>query len=121
MTKKIDRKKINRVRQKAIGYLVNDEREIIRGKEKARKLRDSSWWRKKCASGICSYCGRKVTPDELTMDHVIPLSRGGVSERFNLVPACKECNNKKKYLLPVEWEEYINNIIEKDKNRAGSK
>jgi hypothetical protein len=24
-----------------------------------------------------------------------------------LVPACKECNNRKKYLLPLEWEEFL--------------
>jgi len=44
------------------------------------------------------------------MDHIIPLSRGGTSERFNIVPACKECNNRKKYLLPTEWDEYLNSI-----------
>jgi 5-methylcytosine-specific restriction endonuclease McrA len=43
----------------------------------------------------------------LTMDHVVPLIRGGRSIKNNLVPACKECNNKKKYLLPMEWEEYL--------------
>jgi 5-methylcytosine-specific restriction enzyme A len=26
------------------------------------------------------------------------------------VPACKECNNKKKYLIPVEWEEYLRSL-----------
>ena len=43
------------------------------------------------------------------MDHLIPLARGGKSERHNLVPACKECNNKK-YLLPTEWDEYLESI-----------
>ncbi len=76
-------------------------------KEKARKLRRTRWWRRKCAQGRCYYCGRKVSPSELTMDHVIPLSRGGQSVRENLVPACKECNIKKKNLLPWEWEEYL--------------
>jgi hypothetical protein len=31
----------------------------------------------------------------------------------NVVPACKECNTKKKYLLPLEWEEYLNCLREK--------
>jgi 5-methylcytosine-specific restriction protein A len=79
-------------------------------KRKARALRNSSWWRRKRSSGICYYCGRKFKPHELTMDHLIPLSRGGTSERFNIVPACKECNNTKKYLLPAEWDDYINTI-----------
>ena len=42
------------------------------------------------------------------MDHLIPLARGGRSTKDNLVPSCKDCNNKKKSMLPVEWEEYIN-------------
>jgi 5-methylcytosine-specific restriction enzyme A len=95
------------------GYFVNDESGLAREKEKSRKLRDTSWWRKKCAAGICTYCGIKVNPADLTMDHVIPLSRGGTSERFNIVPACKDCNNKKKYLLPAEWEEYLDGMNKK--------
>lgn len=86
------------------------ETHIAIEKKKARSLRNTSWWRRKIAVGICYYCGRKFKPQELTMDHRIPLSRGGTSERFNIVPACKECNTKKKYLLPPEWDEYIHSL-----------
>lgn len=41
------------------------------------------------------------------MDHVVPIVRGGKSSRGNIVPACKECNSRKKYLLPMEWDEYL--------------
>jgi len=44
------------------------------------------------------------------MDHLIPLARGGKSNRANLVPACKDCNNKKKASLPFEWEGYLEQI-----------
>ena len=44
------------------------------------------------------------------MDHRIPLAQGGRSEKSNLVPACKECNHKKKYLLPWEWEDYLKRL-----------
>ena len=64
-------------------------------KQKARELRKTAWWKKKLADGICYYCGVKFLSDELTMDHKIPLARGGYSEKGNLVVACKECNNKK--------------------------
>lgn len=84
---------------------------ITREKQKARELRHSPWWKKKIASGICHYCGRKFEPSQLTMDHKIPVSRGGFSEKINLVPCCKECNNKKKYLLPTEWEDYMNKLM----------
>ncbi len=86
------------------------EEHIKREKEKARKLRNTRWWRRKIRRGICYYCGAKVGSKNLTMDHVIPLSRGGKSTRDNIVPACKQCNAKKKNLLPVEWEEYLEKI-----------
>ena len=84
--------------------------DVHREKDKARDLRQTSWWRQKIALGICHYCGWKVSPAELTMDHIIPLSRGGRTERENISACCKECNNKKKYLLPVEWDEYVQRL-----------
>jgi 5-methylcytosine-specific restriction protein A len=47
------------------------------------------------------------------MDHIVPLSRGGKSKKGNIVPACKECNNRKKTLLPVEWAEYLSSLAER--------
>ncbi|MBN2333016.1 MAG: HNH endonuclease [Deltaproteobacteria bacterium] len=79
-----------------------DEAHIAREKQKARDLRRSAWWQNKLAAGICHYCGRHFPPEELTMDHVVPLSRGGKSTKGNIVPCCKACNNQKKYLTPVE-------------------
>jgi len=80
------------------------EEEIKKERSKARQLRKTRWWRKKCASGRCHYCGRFVGPNNLTMDHLIPLSRGGRSIRANIVPACKDCNNKKKSNFAFEWD-----------------
>ena len=86
------------------------EEEIRQEKIKARRLRKSQWWQRKCAGGVCYFCGRKMLPKELTMEHVVPIIRGGRSSKGNLVPACKECNNRKKYLLPLEWEEYLERL-----------
>lgn len=86
------------------------EEHIKREKAKARELRGSAWWKRKKSKGVCYYCGRKVGPGSLTMDHIVPLSRGGKSTKSNIVPACKECNNKKKYLLPLEWQEYLESL-----------
>ncbi len=83
------------------------EEEIRREKEKARRLRRTHWWQRRIQPGICHYCGQAVGRRQLTMDHVVPLSRGGKSRKGNLVPACKTCNSKKKTLLPVEWAEYL--------------
>ena len=107
---KRDKRKKNGSNIRYTGFYSADTDYINREKGKARKLRDTSWWKKKCKAGICHYCKKNVPAEELTMDHVIPISRGGVSERFNIVPACKECNNKKKYLLPVEWAEYLETL-----------
>jgi 5-methylcytosine-specific restriction endonuclease McrA len=46
------------------------------------------------------------------LDHLVPIIRGGKSVRGNVAPACKECNNKKKHMLPVEWEEYLKEQVQ---------
>ncbi|MGE4560234.1 MAG: HNH endonuclease [Desulfobulbus sp.] len=84
-----------------------DEALIRAERNKARELRKTRWWQQKTSSGTCWYCGKKVGYHNLTMDHVIPLARGGRSTKDNLVPCCKECNTKKKNALPIEWEEYM--------------
>jgi 5-methylcytosine-specific restriction endonuclease McrA len=43
----------------------------------------------------CQYCGIALAPGELTLDHVIPRSRGGTSTWENLVACCHECNRRK--------------------------
>jgi len=81
--------------------------EIQREKEKARALRKTPWWKNRVAQGVCHWCGGQFPPAELSLDHIVPLVRGGKSSRGNAVPACKECNSRKKYLLPMEWEDYL--------------
>jgi len=85
-----------------------DARQIAAEKRKARDLRHSQWWKRRCAKGVCYYCGAQTPPKALTMDHVVPIARGGKSTKGNIVPACKTCNNRKKQLLPMEWEAYLN-------------
>jgi len=51
----------------------------------------------------CVYCGRRMK--RLTMDHILPLSKGGEHTFTNIVPACKACNRKKYTgppLIPVQ-------------------
>ena len=42
----------------------------------------------------CQYCGRKPREDDLTIDHVTPRSRGGLSTWENVVLACTACNSR---------------------------
>ncbi len=96
---------------KELFFIVDvSEKEIKREKQKARELRKTRWWQRKISKGVCYYCGRRFSPGELTMDHVVPLIRGGKSTKGNIVPACRECNYKKKYMLPIEWDEYLEKI-----------
>ncbi|MHB8900218.1 MAG: HNH endonuclease [Thermoguttaceae bacterium] len=50
----------------------------------------------------CQYCGKRPSSDSLTIDHVIPRSRGGVSRWENCVLACAECNRQKANRTPAE-------------------
>ena len=87
-----------------------DEGHVAREKAKARGLRRTAWWDRQIQAGICHYCGKHVGRADLTMDHVVPLTRGGRSTKGNIVPACKECNSRKHSLLPVEWAEYLERL-----------
>ena len=78
------------------------EEQIRRERQKARELRASQWWKRKRAAGICHHCGGKFPPRELTMDHLVPVVRGGKSTKGNLMPSCKKCNTERKYQLPFE-------------------
>jgi 5-methylcytosine-specific restriction endonuclease McrA len=80
-----------------------DEATLRRERTKARELRNSAWWKQRRSSGVCHYCGKHVGAKALTMDHLVPLIRGGRSNKGNLVPACKQCNADKKHRLAFEW------------------
>ena len=81
-----------------------DEAHIRRERTRARELRSSAWWKRRRSVGVCHYCGTHVGARELTMDHLVPIIRGGHSERGNVVPACKACNTAKQHRLAFEWE-----------------
>jgi hypothetical protein len=103
-------------------FLVTASPESVRReKEKARALRKTQWWQRQISKGICHYCRTATSPKELTMDHIIPLIREGKSTRGNVVPACKTCNSQKKYLLPIEWQDYLRNfsIVDSSDERVG--
>ena len=46
-------------------------------------------------NNLCQYCGNYFKTSELTIDHVMPKSRGGKNTWENLVAACVPCNQKK--------------------------
>ena len=95
-----------------------DPAQIAKERAKARELRRTNWWRAQIQKGVCHYCGGKFPPSELTMDHIVPLSRGGHSTKGNIVPCCKACNNSKKYTMPVD--EILAELDREDREREGA-
>jgi 5-methylcytosine-specific restriction protein A len=73
-----------------------------REKAKARELRQSAWWKGQLGQGRCYHCEGQFRPDDLTMDHLIPIVRGGKSDKKNCVTSCKDCNTKKGYKTRAE-------------------
>lgn len=72
-----------------------------RNREATGALTERDWARVVARSlGRCSYCGIK---SKLTMDHVVPLSRGGTHTIGNVVPACGPCNFRKGRRFLTEW------------------
>jgi len=87
-------------------YEINPDSEtaklIRKERDKARELKRTPWWKNQLHKGICHYCGQRLLPDQLSMDHIVPLARGGKSTKNNIVPSCVECNRNKKLETPAE-------------------
>jgi len=67
-------------------------RDYIRQKSEVRFSKSNLYLRDMYT---CLYCEEEFSKNELTMDHVVPLSRGGKTEWTNIVTACKACNVRK--------------------------
>ncbi len=50
----------------------------------------------------CQYCGKRFSVSQLSIDHVVPKSRGGKSSWLNVVAACNPCNTRKGGRMPHE-------------------
>jgi Ser/Thr protein kinase RdoA (MazF antagonist) len=80
----------------------SDPKRIKKEREKAARLKKTQWWLNLLNRGICHYCEKKFDRKDLTMDHVVPIARGGSSTEGNIVPACRNCNAGKKLHTPVD-------------------
>jgi 5-methylcytosine-specific restriction protein A len=54
--------------------------------------------------GKCSGCRLTLTPDQVTFDHIVPVSDGGETDMENLQPMCQRCNQEKKNLTVEQVE-----------------
>jgi hypothetical protein len=72
---------------------------------------------KKSSKKECSYCGKEIINDEdFTVDHKLPVSRGGKTEEPNLCISCKKCNQEKSNLTDDEYMLIINQLNAKLQN-----
>ena len=83
-------------------FMPKDSDFIKKEKEKARLLKRTRWWKEKIQKGLCYHCGKSFSPKNLTMDHLVPLVRGGKTGKNNVVVSCKKCNNEKSFKTLVE-------------------
>ena len=75
---------------------------------------------KKEAEKVCHYCGKQINnKDELTVDHVIPVSKGGEHAKDNFVISCKACNSEKASLNVERYTEFLNIIQIMSENSGG--
>ena len=51
---------------------------------------------------VCAYCGGRFGFEELTREHIVPVSRGGTDSWMNCITACRACNGRKGNRLPEE-------------------
>jgi len=72
-------------------------------KAKSRELKATTWWTNQIGKGVCYHCEKQFKPTELTLDHLIPIVRGGFTDKNNCVPSCKACNTEKGHMTRAEW------------------
>jgi len=106
-----------RIRQKRSHLTEEQRRELARLNFKKRYYREINAegdfsleeWNTKLEeyNYRCAYCGQGLSSNTITIDHVIPLSRGGSNYIDNLVPACRLCNSKKHNKTAEEYLLYL--------------
>ena len=90
--------------------LVELFRERRRKKEEDRKLRTEVLTE---TGGHCIYCDKHASKVELTIEHLLPVSRGGKDTYANLAAACSGCNNKRGNsskplrLVHPAWKDFV--------------
>lgn len=83
------------------------ERKVFSTEEKLKALEKSN--------GRCAHCGTKllIGSRDLTMEHIIPLSKGGANSADNIIALCKVCNKKKSDLIynPEEYYPFLKSYL----------
>ncbi len=78
-----------------------EEREWINWRIKNKLLEETN--------GRCAHCGISIEPHKnMTLEHIIPINKGGTNDEENLTVLCKDCNKlKSDMILPVRWYAHL--------------
>lgn len=68
----------------------------------------------------CAHCGKPISVDTMTVDHIFPIYRGGKNDEYNLLPLCYECNQEKGHYV-YEFEDYYKYIVDKNEKEIYSR
>lgn len=101
----------NRMPGKCAGYYYIDTE---KNKAKIKRKSYSDEERKiiyNKSGGRCELCGRRLLFEEMTLDHIVPLSMGGEDSMENLQAACYACNQFKSNILPDDFMDRIIKIF----------
>jgi 5-methylcytosine-specific restriction endonuclease McrA len=97
-------------RSKAWELTHRDVRRAIGANRRARKKENGGAFTpeeliamRAAQAGICVYCLFQYDPDELTIDHIIPITHGGPHEATNICLACEKCNKSKNNRTLEQW------------------
>lgn len=105
--------KVSKAPGRCRGYYPYDVDDTAgRGKIKAGRKKYSKEERKMIydkVGGCCKLCGQGLLLEDMTLDHIVPLSMGGRDELGNLQAAHRECNQFKSNILP---EEFLGRVAE---------
>lgn len=99
---------------KCKGYYPYDTEETIGCNAKIRRKAYSKEERKIIydkSGGRCELCGQRLLFEDMTLDHIMPLSMGGEDSMENLQAACYACNQFKSNILPDDFMDRIIKIF----------
>jgi len=105
-------KDIPSVTEKIASFSAQDtEVDYFNDPEKRREIFERDKW-------ICQYCGEKITPENATLDHFIPQSKGGKHTKQNLRTCCLICNGIKSGNTYEEASPFLLKSIQERKARS---